>query len=62
PRHLRAFKTAADREVGLVEQIVAPLTRQRDATAEARADEAVRELAALTLRLHAMLVKDGLRH
>ena len=61
PRHLRAFKTAADREVGLVEQVVAPLMRQRDATAEARADDAVRELAALTLRLHAMLVKNGLR-
>ena len=61
PRHLRAFKTAADREVGLVEQVVAPLMRQRDATAEARADDTVRELAALTLRLHAMLVKNGLR-
>ena len=61
PRHLRAFKTAADREVGLVEQVVAPLMRQHDATAEARADDAVRELAALTLRLHAMLVKNGLR-
>ena len=60
PRHLRVFKTAADREVGLVEQVVAPLTRQRDATAEARADDTVRELAALTLRLHAMLVKNGL--
>ena len=24
PRHLRAFKAAADREVGLVEQVVAP--------------------------------------
>ena len=24
PRHLRAFKTAADREIGLVEQVVAP--------------------------------------
>ena len=27
PRHLRAFKTAADREVGLVEQVVAPHKR-----------------------------------
>jgi hypothetical protein len=43
-----------------VEQVVAPLTRQRDATAEARTDETVRQLAALTLRLHAMLVKNGL--
>ena len=31
PRHLRAFKTAADREVGLVEQVVAPHKRGRDA-------------------------------
>ena len=61
PRHLRAFKTAADREVGLVEQVVAPMLRQRDATAAARADETVRELAALTMRLHAMLVKNALR-
>jgi len=29
PRHLRAFKTAADREVGLVEQVVAPHKRGR---------------------------------
>jgi DNA-binding transcriptional MerR regulator len=60
PRHLRAFKTAADREVGLVEQIVAPLSRQHDATAQARADETSRQLAALSLRLHTMLVKRGL--
>ena len=38
PRHLRAFRTAADREVGLVEQVVAPLRRGRDATASARAE------------------------
>ena len=40
PRHLRAFQTAADREVGLVEQVVAPHARGRDAAARARADEA----------------------
>ena len=60
PRHLRAFKTAADREVGLVEQVVAPLRRGRDASAAARADEAVSEIAALSVRLHASLVKAGL--
>ena len=37
PRHLRAFKAAADREVGLVQQVVAPLERGRDAAASARA-------------------------
>ncbi len=61
PRHLRAFRTSADREVGLLAQIVAPVARQRDADARARADELGRELAALSVRLHALLVKDGLR-
>jgi DNA-binding transcriptional MerR regulator len=60
PRHLRAFKTAADREVGLVEQVVSPLRRQRDPAAKARAEEVVRQLAALSVRLHATLVKTGL--
>jgi len=61
PRHLRAFKNAADREVGLVEQVVAPHKRGRDAAARARADDAVSEIAALSVRLHATLVKSGLK-
>ena len=61
PRHLRAFRTAADREVGLVEQVVAPLRRGRDASASARAEEATSEIAALSVRLHATLVKIGLQ-
>jgi DNA-binding transcriptional MerR regulator len=61
PRHLRAFKTSADREVGLVEQVVAPHKRGRDAAAAARAEETVNEIAALSVRLHATLVKAGLR-
>lgn len=60
PRHLRAFKSAADREVGLVEQVVQPIRRSRDTGASARADEAVSEIAALTVKLHATLVKAGL--
>jgi DNA-binding transcriptional MerR regulator len=59
-RHLRAVKAAADREVGLVEQVVTPLRRQRNPESRARADEVVRELAALSVRLHATLVKSGL--
>lgn len=59
-RHLRPFKTAADREVGLVEQVVSPLTGGRTPEARARADEAVRELAALSVRLHAALVRSAL--
>ena len=61
PRHLRAFKTAADREVGLVAQVVAPQKAGRDTAAKARAEETVSEIAALSVRLHATLVKIGLR-
>ena len=60
PRHLRAFKTAADREVGLVRQVVAPMAHGRDAAARGRADDATTEIAALSVRLHATLVKVGL--
>ncbi len=61
PRHLRAFRAAADREVGLLEQIVTPVYRHRDEDAKARGDEVVRELAALTVALHTLLVKAGIR-
>ncbi|ONI87498.1 MerR family transcriptional regulator [Actinosynnema sp. ALI-1.44] len=61
PRHLRAYRAAADREVGLLEQIVTPLYRQRDTRARDRADQALRELASLSVALHTLLVKMGLR-
>jgi DNA-binding transcriptional MerR regulator len=61
PRHLRLYRTAADREIGLFEQVVTPLMRQRNPEARGRADEAVRELAAVSVRLHATLLRAGLR-
>jgi DNA-binding transcriptional MerR regulator len=60
-RHLRAFRTAAEREVGLFSQVVGPMSRQRGGEAKARAEETVRELAAASVRLHAALVQIGLR-
>jgi DNA-binding transcriptional MerR regulator len=60
-RHLRAFRTAAEREVGLFSQVVGPMSRQRGSEAKARAEETMRELAALSVRLHAALVQIGLR-
>ena len=60
PRHLRSFKTAADREVGLVEQVITPLLRQKGSESAARAEEVQRELASLSIRLHAALVASGL--
>jgi DNA-binding transcriptional MerR regulator len=60
PRHLRPFRTAADREVGLVEQVVTPIARGRGDDAQGRAAEAAREISALCVQLHAALVKAGL--
>ena len=59
-RHLRAFNTAADREIGLVEQVTTPLLRQKGSESKARAEEVERELASLSIRLHASLVRAGL--
>lgn len=61
PRHLRAVRAAADREVGLVEQIVAPLRRHRNPQTRSHAAAMARELASLSVRLHAALVQSGLR-
>ncbi len=58
PRHLRAVKAAADREVSLVEQVVAPLARQKGSREPAR--RAARDVAGHIALLHATLVDDGL--
>ncbi|MFV0130967.1 MerR family transcriptional regulator [Streptomyces sp. HMX112] len=60
PRHLRAVKAAAEREAGLVEQVVAPLRRHRNPQTRAHAEATVKELAALSVRLHAALVQTAL--
>ena len=60
PRHLRAMKAAADREAGLVDQVVAPLRRHRNPQTRAHAEARTKELAGLTVKLHAALVRTAL--
>ena len=60
PRHLRSFKSAADREIGLIEQVITPLTRQKSSDSKARAEEVQKEIASLSVRLHAALIRAGL--
>ena len=57
PRHLRAVKAAAERETSLIEQVVAPLMRPRSPGASERAGQTARDIAALSIRLHAALVE-----
>jgi DNA-binding transcriptional MerR regulator len=58
PRHLRAVKAAAEREISLVEQVAAPLARQRGSREPAL--RAARDVAVHIARLHATLVENGL--
>ncbi|HTT88675.1 MAG TPA: MerR family transcriptional regulator [Acidimicrobiales bacterium] len=59
-RHLRAYKGAADREAGLVEQVIMPLIRQRNPEAREAAAQAVEELSTLGGELRAALLRSAL--
>jgi DNA-binding transcriptional MerR regulator len=61
PRHLRLFRVAADREVGLTEQILEPV-RRRQARGQAGGDpeQLQVELLGHALALHVALVRAGL--
>ncbi|HLS46452.1 MAG TPA: MerR family transcriptional regulator [Ornithinicoccus sp.] len=61
PRHLRLFRVAADREVGLAQQILEPVRRRRArGAADADPEELETEIIAHTLALHVALVRAGL--
>ena len=61
PRHLRLYRTGAEREAALVEQLVAPLLHARSDEARTRAAEQLAELSALSAQLHAALLDAHLR-
>lgn len=61
-RHLRPFKSAAEREAGLFEQIVLPLLKQRNPTARRQAGETLDQLGALGDELRAALVRQAVRN
>ena len=61
PRHLRAFRTAADREAGLLEQIVAPALRARTPERRRSALEDLETLADLARELSQLLFWRELR-
>ncbi len=61
PRHLRAFRSAADRQSDLIAQIAGPIGKAGNAGARDRADELAREVAALAITLHTSLIKSAVR-
>lgn len=59
-RHLRAFKSAAEREIALVEIAVAPLASRRDPASQAKAQDLADKIRKLCLQLHATLVEEAM--
>jgi DNA-binding transcriptional MerR regulator len=58
-RNLRVFRTSADREAALLEQILAPALRSRNAERRKEAVEALENLAAIASHLkHLLLIRD----
>jgi len=60
PRHLRPLRTAAERELALVESATASLARRGDSAGVARAAEAAREVAGHLDVVRTALVRAGL--
>lgn len=59
PRHLRVFRLAADRWADLADQMVKPLTKQRNPEARKVATEKVRELVRVGGRLLRALLRES---
>ncbi|WNB84313.1 MerR family transcriptional regulator [Cellulomonas sp. ATA003] len=58
-RHLRGFRAAADRQVDLVEQVVAPWRGQHTSSSRARAATLAAEVGELCGQLHTVMVRAG---
>ncbi|HZQ28088.1 MAG TPA: MerR family transcriptional regulator [Acidimicrobiales bacterium] len=60
-RHLRAYKSAAEREAGQFEQVVLPLLKQRNPQARQQAADTLSELSKLAQGLRATLLRQSLK-
>ena len=61
PRHLRSFRTAADREAGLIEQVVGPALRARNPERRRAGTEDLEALGSLAAELSRLLSWRALR-
>ena len=60
-RHLRMYKTAAERDAGFFEQVVMPMLKQRNPEARRQASETLAELARLGQQLRSAMLRNALR-
>ncbi|MDQ5840395.1 MAG: MerR family transcriptional regulator [Chloroflexota bacterium] len=60
PRHLRPFRTAADREIGLVQQVLSPIRGRSKGTGAKPTHDPTPQILAECIALHTALVRAGL--
>ena len=60
PRHLRGFRAAAERELGLIESALIPVSRRRDASSRAKAAELAKEIAGQLEVVRGSLIRSAL--
>ena len=60
PRHLRPFRTAADREIGLVQQVTSPIRGRSRRTGGKVTADPTPQILVQCIALHTALVKAGL--
>lgn len=60
PRHLRGFRGAAERELGLIESALIPVARRKDASSRAKAGELAREIAGQLEIVRGSLIRSAL--
>jgi hypothetical protein len=60
-RHLRAWRNSADREAGVIEQVITPLLRQRNPQARQQAADTVEDLSRLGGELRDALLQRALK-
>lgn len=61
PRHLRGFRAAAERELGLIESALIPVAKRKDASSRAKAMELAREIAGQLEVVRSSLIRGALK-
>jgi DNA-binding transcriptional MerR regulator len=61
PRHVRMYRTAAEREAGVFEQVIVPLVKQRNPQARAQALASLSELTQLGTGMRDAMMRQALR-
>lgn len=59
-RHLRSLRTASDRHIGLIEQVIAPWARGQSDTARAHAHAMADQVEGLLTQLHTLWVRQAI--